>query len=350
LIRFVFRWKVAPVAIAALTVMACGGVPTTAANQKESAPAQVRLGYFANLTHAAALVGVKNGWFADAVGTQTQLKPSVFNAGPDAQEALLSDSIDMTFVGPNPTINAFVRSNGEAVRVIAGATSGGASLVVRPSIGGPADLKGKTIASPQLGNTQDISLRWWLKQQGLQTTVTGGGDVKIQPQDNATTLQTFRAGQIDGAWVPEPWATRLVLEGGGKVLVDESSLWPGGQFATTLLVVRADFLSHYPTTVRHVLEALVRSEDYLNQSPAEAQGATNQAIAGITGKSLTPATVAGAWKNMTFSVDPVSASLLADADHATKLGLLPAANLRGIYDLRILNKVLAAAGKPQVSG
>jgi NitT/TauT family transport system substrate-binding protein len=342
------RLTAAALVIAALTIgVACGSTGT--AGQGEVVPAQLRLGYLANLTHAGALVGVRNGYFADAIGSPTQLKTSVFNAGPDAQEALLSDSVDAAFIGPNPAINSFVQSHGQAIRIVAGATSGGASLVVKPSISVAADLRGKTIASPQLGNTQDISLRWWLKQQGLQTTVTGGGDVRIQPQDNATTLQTFRAGQIDGAWVPEPWATRLVLEGGGKVLVNEASLWPDGQFATTLLAVRTDFLQRHPTTVRHLLEALVRSEDYLTQHPTEAQGVANQAIADITSKPLAGTTIAAAWKNLTFSVDPVAASLRADADHATRLGLLPATDLKGIYDLRILNLVLAAAGRPPVS-
>ena len=333
----------------AVFAAACGSAPASTTSGPEQVPTQVRVGYLANLTHAPALVGFKNGYFAGALGSQTEIRTSVFNAGPDAQEAILSDSVDMTFFGPNPAINSFVQSHGEAIRVISGSTSGGASLVVRKGITSAADLKGKKLATPQLGNTQDISLRWWLKQQGLQTSATGGGDVNVMPQDNATTLQTFKAGHIDGAWVPEPWATRLVQEGGGSVLVDERSLWPSGKFATTVLAVRTDFLQKYPTTVKKFLAGLVKTINYLNSDPADAQKVANQAINDITNKKLADGVVTAAWGNMTFTVDPVASSLVTDAGHATQLGLLPSADLKGIYDLRLLNQVLAAAGQPAVS-
>src|SRR5262249_54136637 len=160
--------------------------------------------------------------------------------------ALLAGALDIGYIGPNPAVNAYVQSNGSAVRVVSGAASGGASLVVKPDITKAADLKGKRVASPQLGNTQDVALRTWLKKQGLKTDPQGGGDVQIVPQDNALTLDAFKQNQIAGAWVPEPWATRLVTEGGGKVLVDEKTLWPGGKFVTTNIIVRTDFLKAHP--------------------------------------------------------------------------------------------------------
>jgi NitT/TauT family transport system substrate-binding protein len=332
------------VGITLISGLACGGTASG-----DTVPGDLRLGYYANLTHAAALVGVKNGLFATALGPQTSLQTHVFNAGPDAVEALLSNSIDATYVGPNPAINAFIQSHGQAIRIIAGATSGGASLVVSSGIKSVSDLRGKTLASPQLGNTQDIALRWWLKNNGYQTTVTGGGDVKITPQDNATTLQTFKAKQIDGAWVPEPWATRLVQEGGGHVLVDERSLWPGGQFATTMLVVRKDFLARYPGTVKELLQGQMKAIDFLLQNPTQAQQDVSDAIAQITSKRLAAGVVAGAWQNLTFTMDPLAPSLKASADHAYQLGLLKDKNLAGIYDIRLLNELLAAAGKPAVS-
>jgi NitT/TauT family transport system substrate-binding protein len=341
--------RVIAIAIAGLVLGAACGT-STSAGTGEAAPSELRLGYYANLTHAAALVGVKDGYFAQALGNQTSLKTNIFNAGPDAVTALLSNSIDATFVGPNPAINAFIQSHGAAIRIISGSTSGGAALVVRQSIQSPADLKGRTLASPQLGNTQDVALRWWLKQQGYQTTTTGGGDVKILPQDNATTLTSFKAGQIDGAWVPEPWATRLVIEGKGHILVDERSLWPNGNFVTTMLVVRTDYLSRYPTTVRHLLEGMLKSTDFLTNNKTQAQKDANDQIASITSRSLNNLVVAAAWNNMTFTLDPIAASLKASADHAYQLGLLKNENLNGIYDLRILNNVLTAAGRPTVSG
>ena len=327
-----------------ISVVACGGSSSSGGNALE-----LRLGYYANLTHAAALVGVKDGLFATALGPQTDLTTNVFNAGPDAVEALLSNSIDATYVGPNPAINAFIQSHGKAIRIVSGATSGGAALVVSSDIKTTADLKGKTLASPQLGNTQDIALRWWLKSNNFQTTVAGGGDVKIMPQDNATTLQTFKSKQIDGAWVPEPWATRLVLEGGGHVLVDERSLWPAGQFVTTMLVVRTDYLNSYPTTVKHLLEGQMKATDFLLQNPTQAQNDVNDAIAQITSKRLAAGVVAAAWRNLTFTNDPLASSLRAAADHAFQLGLLKDKNLAGIYQIEPLNSVLLAAGKPTVT-
>src|SRR6185503_16835037 len=216
------------------------GSGVAAAQDKSSAPVNVRLGYFPNVTHAPALVGVEGGLFQKALGKNT-LDIKTYNAGPEEVTALLAGALDIGYIGPNPSVNAYVQSNGEAVRVVGGSTSGGAYLVVKPDINKASDLKGKRVASPQLGNTQDVALRAWLKKQGLKTDTQGGGDVSIKPQDNSQTLDTFKQGVIAGAWVPEPWATRLVKEGGGKVLVDERSLWPGGQFVTTHLIVSTSF-------------------------------------------------------------------------------------------------------------
>ena len=163
---------------------------------------------------------------------------------------MFSGALDASFIGPNPAINGYAKSKGEALRIVAGTTSGGASLVVREGINAPADLQGKTLATPSLGNTQDVALRAWLKDQGFATDTAGGGDVHITPQDNADTLAAFKTGAIDGAWVPEPWATRLVNEGGGHVLVNEKDLWPDGKFVTTHLIVTTEFLDEHPDTVK----------------------------------------------------------------------------------------------------
>jgi NitT/TauT family transport system substrate-binding protein len=277
------------------------------------------------------------------------LTPSVFAAGPAAVEAIFSGAIDATYVGPNPAINAFAKSNGEAVRIISGATSGGAFLVVNPSIAKPADLKGKKVATPQLGNTQDVALRSWLKANKLSSDTQGGGDVSVVPQDNAQALEAFKAGSIAGAWVPEPWATRMVQEGKGKVLVDEKTLWPGGQFVTTQLMVRTAFLKDHPDVVQHLLEGQVAATDFINANPAEAKTLANQAIQKVAGKALPQAVLDAAWPNMTFTDDPIASSLRTGADNAKAVGLLdPGTKLDGIYDLTLLNKVLKAAGKPEV--
>ena len=309
----------------------------------------MRLGYFPNVTHATALAGVNQGIFATKLGPNVKLETKTFNAGPAAVEALFSDALDATYIGPNPSINAFVKSKGAAIRIVSGATSGGASFVVKPDITDAAQLKGKKVASPQLGGTQDVALRAWLASKGLKTDPTGGGDVSILPQDNAQTLETFKGGVIVGAWVPEPWASRLVLEGGGKVLVDEATLWPQGQYVTTQLVVKTKFLTAHPDVVKRLIEGQVASNDFVNANAAAAQKAANDEIEKITGKRLADATIAAAWPHLTFTNDPIASSLTKSAADANAVGLLDKVDLKGIYDLSILNGVLSAAGKPAVS-
>ncbi|MBV8985497.1 MAG: ABC transporter substrate-binding protein [Acidimicrobiia bacterium] len=331
-----------------LVAAACGGGDSSSA--KSSGHVDLRLGYFPNLTHATALVGVANGIFTKDLGSNVTLQTKTFNAGPAAVEALFSNSLDITYVGPNPAINAFQKSNGQAVRLIAGATSGGAGLVVKPSINGPADLKGKKLASPQLGNTQDVALRNWLKKNGLNTTAEGGGDVQILPQDNAQTLDTFKSGQIDGAWVPEPWTSRLVIDGKGKLLVNEASVWPDGKFLTTTVIVRTQFLKDHPDVVKNFLKGHVEATNYINSHPAEAQQAANQAIAQLTGKALAAQVVQSAWKDLTFTWDPLASTLREEATDAQTVGLLNNTNLKGLVDVAPLNSVLKADGKGSVSG
>jgi NitT/TauT family transport system substrate-binding protein len=337
------------IAAAAIVAVACGQSVSSAA-PSDNQPLTLRLGYFPNLTHAPALVGVKKGFFASALGSSVTLEDHTFNAGGDAVTAILSNSIDATFVGPSPTTNAFVQSHGEAIRVIAGSTSGGALLVVKASITSIAGLKGKKIADPQLGATQDVALRWFLKSNGFTTDTAGGGDVSILPQDNAQTLTAFKQGQIDGAWVPEPWASRLVIEGKGKILVDERDLWPQGKFVTTNLIVRTDFLQAHPKRVKALLEGLYEAVAYINSNPGDAQTVTNDAVTEITGKQLASGVVSAAWPHLAFTLDPLAATLKTSADHAHGIGLLANVDLKGLYDLSLLNQVLAAHGNPAVAG
>jgi NitT/TauT family transport system substrate-binding protein len=331
---------------------AAGSRATASGTGADAKPAaRLRLGYFANLTHAPAIVGVHNGTFQKALGSATRLEPSIFNAGPAAVTALLSGGLDAAFIGPNPALTAHLTSAGEAVRIVSGAASGGASLVVKPGITRPAQLKGAKLATPQRGNTQDVALRTWLAEHGMETTLEGGGEVSILPQENAQTLDTFRSGAIDGAWVPEPWATRLVDEGGGTVLVDERDLWPDGRFATTLLVVRTDFLAAHPDTVAALVRGGIETIDFLGANPAEGQKLVNDGLRKLTGKGLAPSIVAEAWGKLTFTWDPVAASLSTMARNAKDAGLLPAGNagIDTIYELGPLNAQLQQAGRQEVS-
>jgi NitT/TauT family transport system substrate-binding protein len=307
----------------------------------------LRLAYFPNLTHAPALVGVEKGIFAGKLGSGVTLQTKSFNAGPAEIEALFSGAIDIGYIGPNPTINGFSQSKGEALRVISGAASGGAALVVKPSINSAADLKGKKLATPQLGNTQDVALRYWLKQNGLTATKEGGGDVAVKPQENADTLTAFSSGAIDGAWVPEPWVSRLV-DAGGKVLVDEKTLWPDGKYILTNIIVSKKFLDAHQDVVKRFLEGQVAVNDYLHSNPAESQQAISDQIGKLTGKPLDIKLIQKAWPSLEFTNDPVASSLITGAKHAEEIGLLKPTNLDGLYDLTLLNEVLKTSGQSTV--
>ncbi len=348
------RRVLAALAAMAITavVAACGGGGggggTEAASSGGSGPAEVRLGFFPNITHATALVGVEKGLYAKHLGAGTTLKTSTFNAGPAAVEAVFAGAIDATYIGPNPAINAWAKSKGQAVNIVAGAASGGVFLVVRPEIKSIEDLKGKKIATPQLGNTQDVALRHLLAEKGIKTDTKGGGEVSIVPQENSQTIQTFATGDIDGAWVPEPFASRLIKESGGTVLIDERDLWPGKEFVITHLIVRQEFAKKHPDTVRKLIEAHVEANEFIGADPAGAATTVNTALEKLTGKPLKPEVLDAAFKNITFTNDPIASSLVGSADHAVKVGLLEPVDLNGIYDLKILNEILAAKGRQAV--
>jgi NitT/TauT family transport system substrate-binding protein len=331
--------KLTALAGAALAVLAAATGCSTKPSASASPGGTLRLGYFANVTHATPLVGVERGTYASHLGA-TKLETQIFNAGPAAVEAIFAGALDAAYVGPNPAINAFVKSKGQAIRIVAGATSGGASLVVRPGIKTAQDLAGKTLATPQLGNTQDVALRAWLLDQHVKATVA--------PNENATTLQLFKDGKVAGAWVPEPWASRLVLDGGGHVLVDERDLWPGGQFVTTQLVVATPYLRKHPDVVKRLLEAHVETGAWITANAAEAKNVVNAALEKLTQKKLAQPVLDRAFGNLTVTNDPVAASLATSLAHGVEAGVVKAADLHGIYDLRLLNEVLAAAGQPAV--
>jgi NitT/TauT family transport system substrate-binding protein len=231
--------------------------------------------------------------------------------------------------------------------VVSGAASGGVALVVKPSVTTPQDLRGKRIASPQLGNTQDVAVRYWLKEKGLATTKEGGGDVQILPQDNAQTVDTFASGAIDAAWVPEPFVSRLV-NAGGKVLVDERDLWPAGRFVITNLLVSREFLRAHPDAVRRLVAGQVAANELINRDPAEAQRVSSTHIGKVTGKPLDLRLIQQAWPTLEFLNDPVASSLRVGLDHAVAVGLTEPVDLAGLYDLTYLNEALTATGQPEI--
>jgi NitT/TauT family transport system substrate-binding protein len=342
-------YGVALLALLTLTLAACGS--NTSSNNGGSSSVTVRLGYFPNLTHAVALVGVARGTFQKALGSNVTLQPKIFNAGPAEIEALFANDIDIGYVGPAPAVNGYVKSKGQALRIIAGAASGGTLFIVRPqsNIKSANDLAGKKIADPQQGGTQDVALRYYLLDHGLKPA-DKGGNVQIVPTDNSTILTLFKEGRIDGAWVPEPWATRLIVEGKGQVFVDERSLWPGQKFVTTDVIVSTKFLTQHPDLVNKFLQAHVETVQYIASNPDSAKSLVNSEIKRITSQQLPSQELDQAYNNLNITYDPITASLQEQADHAYSLGFLGSAkpDLSGIYDLGPLNQVLSSKGLAQV--
>jgi sulfonate transport system substrate-binding protein len=313
-----------------------------AATSGGGSPVTVSLGFLTNITHASALVGLKEGLFAKALGSAGTVKATAFSTGTEETTALLAGQLDAAYVGPNPAINAWQKSGGSAIKIISGAATGGASVVVKKGITSASQLKGKTLATPSLGNTQDVALRAWLKQNGLATTSTGGGDAFIKPTTpNSAAVLEFKSGQIVGGSEPAPYDVEMVKDG-GTVLFTETGV-------TTLLVVSQSFLSAHPAIVADLLKAQIQANDFIKSSPAAAQADANAELASYTGKPLKASIVAAAFKEITFTNDPDVSSLTSDASQAESLGLLKPVNLSGIFDLAPLNKALAAAGESQVS-
>ena len=311
----------------------------------------VRVGAFPNITHPQAMVGKANGAFEKAMGSNVKIEWKSFNAGPSAIEALFAGAIDMTYIGPNPTISGYVRSQGEALRVVAGASSGGAALVVRndSGISKAADFHGKKVASPQLCNTQDVALRAWLKANGLKTT-DKGGDVQVVPLANPDQLTLFLKKDLDAAWAPEPWATRLIREGNGRLFLDERTLWPNGQFVCANLIVSAKFLKEHPDVVKNWLRAHVELTDWINVHLPEAKKLLNQQIQKETGKALPDGTLDEAFGRLQVTYDPLRSSLMNSAKSAFDAGFLgrQMPDLSNLYEVSLLNQVLAEKGKKAI--
>ena len=304
----------------------------------------VRIGAFPNITHPQAMVGKNEGWFEKALGNNVKIEWKSFNAGPSAIEALFAGALDITYIGPNPAITGYVRSNGEALRVIAGATSGGAALVVRNDSGiqKPEDFHGKRVASPQMGNTQDVALRAWLKAHGMKSA-DKGGDVMVMPMANPDQLTLFQKKELDAAWAPEPWATRLIKEGNGRLFLDERDLWPKGQFVTAHIIVSTKFLKEHPDVVKSFLRAHVELTQWIGGHLPEAKKILNDQIQKETGKALSPALLDEAFGRLQVTYDPLRSSLLNSAHSAFEAGFLGKTmpDLSNLYDLSLLNQVLA---------
>ena len=320
-------------------------------NSDESESKILRIGYFPNINHAQAVIGLGNGDFQRALGDDVKVRTQIFNAGPSAIEALFADQIDVTYIGSNPAINGYVVSNGEGLRIISGAASGGAVFVVRNDAGinSVTDLANKKFASPQLGNTQDVALRKYLLDNGYKTKEKGG-NVEVLPVENADILTLMIKKDIQGAWVPEPWGARLVKEANGRIFLDERELWPNGEFVTAHIIARTDYLEKNPRIISKLLEAHIDETKWINENPGEAMRLFNVELQKLTGKTIPVDEFEEGFSRMTLTWDPLKESLFRSANDAFEIGFLgdKRPDLSKIYDLTILNQVLKEKGLAEI--
>ena len=291
---------------------------------------KIRIGYFPNIGHAIPIVGIEKGFFQESIGEQAKIETRVFDSGPQAIEALFANSIDVAYVGPGPAINGFLNSENHNIKILAGAASGGASFIVHPNseINFVSDFAGKKIATPQIGNTQDVSLRHYLSENGLKPAEKGGS-VIVYNISNPDIYILFVKGEIDGAWVAEPWATILETELGGKRLFHEEELWPDNEFASVLLIGNIDYIEKNPIIISNFLNSHHDTVNWINQHPIETRNVFNDFLNSHLGQSLSDDVVDIALSNLVITADPLPNSVFSFAERADALGYLG----RNGYDL-----------------
>lgn len=326
-------------AIAVVTALAgCGGKSPTSTMSHVT----LRLGYLTRITHASALVGIDSGAFARNLGPTVDFVPQAFSQGTAETTALLSGQLDAAYIGPNPAFNAWQKSNGTAIKIVSGSAAGGTSMVVKPGITSAGDLRGKTVADPALGGAQDVSLRDWLRKNGLKTNPQGGGDVNVKPTTpESAIVQQFISNQIDGALESAPYDVQLVNAGGVRLWSDPNTI--------TILVVRHEFLSAHPDVVAGLVRGQIAANDTIHTNSDAAARSANAALTKALGTGLSPEVLSASFQETTFTNDPGVQSLRDQIDKGVAVGLLQPLNLDGIFELGPLNRELAAAGQPAVA-
>lgn len=312
---------------------------------------KVRVGYFPNITHAQALVGMGNGYFAQKLGSNVEIEPYLFNAGPSAMEALLAKQLDLVYVGPNPALNTHLRSKGRALRILAGACSGGAALVLRQDrqVQRAAELNRMKLGTPQLGNTQDIALRYYLLENNLKSK-GDGGTIAIFPSGNSNLILLFKRGEIDGAWTVEPWVSRLVLEEEGYIFLNEDELWPQGFYPTTYLVGAVDFIKKHPQVVKEWVKAHLDLTVRLQTNPEEYMAEINREMEKWMGKPLPMKILRSAFSRLHFTCRPMEEPFMVMAERAYCLGFLQEmpTNLSAGFELTFLEEGLKELGYAEI--
>lgn len=309
---------------------------------------KIRVGHFPNVTHAPALIGRATQHFESRLGPDVLVEWKTFHAGPEAIEALFAGAIDILYVGPSPAVNGYVRSQGDALRIVAGVASGGAGFVARQGSGIEKfnDIQGKRVATPQKGNTQDVALRYLMKEKGL-ISKDRGGEVEIFHISGGDQITAFLKGQIDAIWTTEPWLTRLTSEANGKILFEDGEFWPDGKYATTILVARRKFIEAHPELMAAWIEAHVELTDWINGNYTKAKQLFNEEFAREAGKQLPPNYIDRFFARITFTTEPMEAQILESARRAHEIGYLgkQKLDLTHLYELSFLKEAGSEAKK-----
>ena len=315
-------------------VIAIAVIATIGSGLEQSSQSKIRVAFFPSIGHAVPIVGIENGIFEKGIGEQIQIETKLFDSGPQVIESIFASSIDVAYVGPGPVINGFLKSHGKDIRILAGAASGGASFIVQPDSGLDSieNFDGKRIASPQISNSQDVSLRYYLASNDLKP-VEKGGTVFVLNISNPDIYTLFAKGDIDGAWVPEPWATMLVQDLDGVRLFNEEKLWPNEEFASVLLIARTDYLENNPELVENWLKSHEETVTWINTNPDKSKSIFDDFLKKHMGKSLPTKIIDESFSNLTITSDPIKNSVLTFAERADSLGYLGRTgyNLDGIF-------------------
>ena len=322
------------VTLGIVSIIAIAVIATIGGSLDQSSRSKIRVAFFPSISHAVPIVGLENGIFENGIGEQIQIETKLFDSGPQVIESIFARSIDVAYVGPGPTINGFLKSHGKDIRILAGAASGGASFIIQPDSGLESieNFDGKRIASPQISNSQDVSLRYYLASNDLKP-IEKGGTVFVLNISNPDIYTLFAKGDIDGAWVPEPWATMLVQDLDGVRLFNEEKLWPNEQFASVLLIARTDYLENNPEIIQNWLKSHEETVSWINSNPDQTKSIFESFLKKYMGKSLPTKIIDESFSNLTITSDPIKNSVLTFAERADVLGYLGRTgyNLDGIF-------------------
>ena len=333
--------KILGVAVGGIVVIVAIAITITSFSDSDQINQdKIRVAFFPSIGHIIPIVGLEEKIFEKGIGEEKQIETKLFDSGPQVIESIFSGSIDIAYVGPGPSINGFLKSDGKDIKILSGAASGGVSFIIQPNSGLESleNFDGKRIASPQISNSQDISLRHYLESHGLKS-VEKGGTVFVLNISNPDINTLFAKGDIDGAWVPEPWATILVQELDGIRLFNEEKLWPNEEFASVLLIVRTKYLENNPETVQKWVESHEKTVTWINSTPNKSKSLFSNFLIDYMGKSLPTKIIDESFSNISITSDPIKNSVIVFAERADSLGYLGRSgyNLDGIFYNAVLN-------------